>query len=258
MENFFESILQEKHDIIQEKKNKKRGNAFTIPSFPDELSEKYKSCVSLNINVSNVTWSKIDVKEKDYPCELTHWGYYDLTDKRLHISDLVQRCRYIEKIIPEADCYILENPQLAQGGAPGSADQTNINVQRSQIISMLNLALASRTNFTLEEKRVFYLKRYLSYRLFNTLVGKERVSTEQIILDLMRTHYNFEDNIDNTEKSAAESYSDKINIPLDLRKVFNNAERYQRDFLGQSLLLGLTFMRLCLLKSPKSLAALEK
>lgn len=51
----------------------------------------------------------------------------------------------------------------------------------------------------------------------------------------------------------------RLNIifPSEIRKIYDVSEGYQREFLGQSLLIGLTFINLCLLKNPNSLGIIE-
>lgn len=80
---------------------------------------------------------------------------------------------------------------------------------------------------------------------------------------MLRTVYNVEDWLENSGNERGTSGDNltlrsNVNVPMELREVYNNAERYQRDFLGQALLIGMTFIRLCLLRTPESLALVSR
>ncbi|XP_055855489.1 uncharacterized protein LOC129918789 [Episyrphus balteatus] len=253
-EKFYKSLLGEEPI----KKSTRKAAPFVIPILPETQIQEINSCVSINIGVSSVIWSRLELN-KDGPCNLTHWERHDINDKKLHLRDLIERCLYVDYLIPKADCYIFENPQIAQSSAPGNAEQVNINVQRSQLLAILGYALASRNTSTERSKpNIFYLKRFLAARLFQQLIGTERVSAEKAILNLMRTYYNIEDMVDTEDlpENENETFSSRGNVyfPDELRVMYKEAERYNREFLGQALLLNLAFVRLVLLKDAKSLA----
>ncbi|CAD7080419.1 unnamed protein product [Hermetia illucens] len=264
LEKMCENIIShlDKPPLETNASSSKRPGVFTIPAVPTAMRDQYKSCVSVFTTVSSITWARIVLTDNN-PCHLSHWQHHEISEKRMHIGDLVRNMLYVIKMIPEADCYVMENPQIAQAAAPGGAEQVNINVQKAQITGLLNYGLMSRANLKLDQSNVFYLKKYLSSRIFNTLVGNERVSTEHVVAELLRTVYNVEDWLENSGNERGTSGDNltlrsNVNVPMELREVYNNAERYQRDFLGQALLIGMTFIRLCLLRTPESLASVSR
>lgn len=91
-----------------------------------------------------MSWARLTLLENERAILLNEWNLYDMGDTKLHLNDLMQHCSYVNHLIPEADVYVFENPQTAQPGAQNSAAQININVQKSQLIAMMTMVLASR------------------------------------------------------------------------------------------------------------------
>ncbi|XP_041449800.1 uncharacterized protein LOC111072287 isoform X2 [Drosophila obscura] len=186
-------------------------------------------------------------------------SHHELNDKKLHLAELARRCLYVTHQMPQADCYVLENPQMAQASSnPGSIDQQNVNIQKSQVTAILSYALLSRADPD-ETKcnNLYYMRRFLTARLFNHLVGTERVSSEETILSMMRTHYNMDDQTEKTLQAHAGIRS-QMQFPADLRNMFSQLERYQRELLGQAFLLNLAFARLVLLQDPLSISTVSR
>lgn len=249
-----------------------RTAPFVTPLLEAEQRSAITSAVSVRIGVNSITWCRLDIPHKDInsPLLLTHWQHHEITEKKLHISELIQRCLYINHLIPAADCYLFENPQTAQPtNINTNVEQQNINIQKSQVTAMLGYALTSRKyhlsdesnhqyalgNKTTNLPNVFYVRRFLPARLFNHLVGTERVSSEDTILNMMRTFYNTEEI---TTSDSNNSFSGCVQFPMNLREMFSNSSRYYREFLSQTLLLNLTFIRLVLLQDAKSIAAVTR
>ncbi|XP_055903005.1 uncharacterized protein LOC129939147 [Eupeodes corollae] len=257
-EKFYKSLLGTEPVM----KPARKAAPFVTPNLHNQQINEINSSVSINVGVSSITWSRL-VLNKDGPCDLTHWQRHDIKDKRLHLHDLIDRCLYVNFVIPQADCYVFENPQVAQSGTPGNADQVNINVQRAQLIAILSYALSTRNKPTERSKpNVFYLKRFLAARLFQQLIGTERVSAEKAILNLMRNYYDIDYMIDNEneKETITESPSSRGNVyfPTELQDMYKDAERYNREFLGQALLLNLAFVRLVLLQDPEAMSSVVR
>ncbi|XP_058116647.1 uncharacterized protein LOC131287598 [Anopheles ziemanni] len=256
LRKFYDSIVHgPKEDADVAPKAIKKEVKFTTPALSPQVIPKIGSCVSVYIGLDYVTWARFKL-DKDQPTSLTGWNSYNISDRKLHINELIRNVSQINRLIPEADVYVVENPPVAQASAMGSAVQTNINVQRSQLIGMLMLMLANRpspltgnvehpTDGTIGSN-VFFLKQYLSARLFGIFIGNERVSSEDVIRSLMERQLG-------PNEEALESIQSRLAIPSGLKIVYEENDRAEREFLGQSLLLGLTFLRLCIFKCEDSL-----
>ncbi|KAH8405278.1 hypothetical protein KR222_001673, partial [Zaprionus bogoriensis] len=236
-----------------------RTAPFITPLLDEQHRRLITSSVGVRIGVTSVSWARLQLPERKYsPCELTHWQHHEINDKKLHLAELVRRCLYVAHQIPQADCYILENPQMAQASSnPGSIDQQNVNIQKAQVTAMLSYALMARTNPGETKPNLFYLRRYLAARLFNHLVGGERVSSEEAILGMMRTYYNMEE-AEQLEPSDRLDLCTQVQFPAELRAMYSKMERYQRELLGQAFLLNLAFVRLVLLQDPSSIASVSR
>ncbi|XP_053954177.1 uncharacterized protein LOC128860587 [Anastrepha ludens] len=289
-EKFYKSMLEENIQVGGATRSaRQRTASFITPVIDAEHRSEIRSSVSLRIGVSSVTWTRLVLPTLDssnVPCCLTHWEHHEITEKKLHLGDLIQRLWYINHLIPDADCYIFENPQMAQMSSnPGSVDQQNINIQKCQVIAVLAYALFARgrraeatkdghesidevdKKSVVQRPNVFYIRRFLAARLFSQLVGTERVSTEETILNLMRIHYNVDDLFEGEVESGQQttntaeqrlSLRGNVQFPLTHREMFSRAGRYQREFLGQSFLLNLAFVRLVLLQDENSIAAVTR
>lgn len=286
-DKFYQSLLQEPktNDLDLTRASKARIAPFVTPSLEAEQRDVIKSCVAVRIGVNSITWARLELPARTMkaPCELTHWAHHEISEKKLHLNDLIQRCLYVNHLLPLADCYIFENPQMAQASNnPGSVEQQNINIQKAQVIAIMGCALSARNGQirglsetdkgTKYSPNVFYLRRFLTARLFNHLVGTERVSSEETVINLMRTYYNTNEmddyviseeetlettggqNIQTTELDL----SGRVQFPINLREMFSKSPRYYREFLGQALLQNLTFVRLVLLQDADSIALVTK
>lgn len=261
-EKFFKSLLepagsrQNQSQLAPPKVT--RTAPFITPLMSDQQRQLITSSVGVRIGVTSVSWARLELPESKFaPCELTHWQHHEINDKKLHLAELVRRCLYVAHQIPQADCYILENPQMAQASSnPGSIDQQNVNIQKAQITAMLSYALLARSNPDESKSNLFYLRRFLTARLFNHLVGTERVSSEETLLGMMRTHYNMDEaQLEQGEKTYL---CNQVQFSSNLRAMYSKVERYQRELLGQAFLLNLAFVRLVLLQDPSSIASVSR
>jgi transcription elongation factor, mitochondrial len=271
LEKFCDSIVNEQKKVIATNKAPKVSAQFLSPTMSNS-AKNITSCVSVHITVNTVAWTRLELSENQ-PTAVTNWDMYKIDDKKLTLADLIQVVLYLDRLIPVADVYIFETPLVAQQTAPGSPVQININVQKSQITSMIALVLANRTNHmdinetdgkdqTISaQQSVFFLKQYLTSRLFRILVGTERVSNQAIVMQLLRTHYNTDDQLAVLPEVNC-NVQREINVPMELRKKYDELGRGdnrepRREYLGQSLLTGLTFIRLCVIKCAESLSIIN-
>ncbi|XP_017042257.1 uncharacterized protein LOC108088798 [Drosophila ficusphila] len=260
---FFKSLLEPAESGSREDVEKKtravRVAPFITPAMDEGQRQRIVSTVGVRIGVTSVSWARLEIGRNDAPCMLTDWHHHELNDKKLHLSELCRRCLYVSHQIPQADCYVLESPQVAQASSnPGSIDQQNVNIQKAQVTAIVSYSLMARADS--EENKannLYYLRRFLSARLFNHLVGTERVSSEDTVLAMMQNrHFNAEHPPPST--SASVSLRHHVQFPAEQRLIFSQQERYQRELLGQAFLLGLAFTRLVLVQDPQSIALVSR
>lgn len=261
LESFCSNVLENMKSIS--KKSTNQTSNIVKPRLESEQCNKIKTCVSVHIGVRRICWSRIEL---NCHCTLTDWQTYDISDKKLHISDLIARCLSVDKMIPEADCYVLETPDptIQMNPNTGNAEQKNINVEKAQIMAMIGFALANRSNTQIYEDstqisspspaNVFYMRQLLFSRFFSNVIGSERVGCEPIIEKMIKDA-KYGSLIHKDNETGNENH---LHFPHIMQKVFAEASRPQREFLGQCLLLNLAFIRLVLRKDSKSLEAITQ
>lgn len=240
---------------------------------------------------------------------MSDWNHYDFADTRYHLYDLIQSVSQINYLIPSADVYVLEAPPIARPTGPGSATQLNINIQRSQLVGMISLALNDRTctkeyhrnavqaaidmdvSLSVKHKTLLFLKQFAAsryvlfgfffsvirqnrsfyfwsvYSLYSTTVGGERVSNGKIVEKLTETCGDSIEHRQNYVKSIIENKSDtqpsvdderlRLKVGDKSRQVFASAKEYRKEYMGNALLIGLTFLRLCVFRDSDSLKAMS-
>lgn len=256
LEKFCESIVHDNPETPSASssttKTSKSNQQLTIPKLLEKRRSTTKSCVSIQVGINNISWCRLSITDEN-TIHITNWTMYEIIDKKMHLSELIRVVLYVNSRLPEGDCYILENPKVQQGGAPNSVLQVNINLQNSQLIAMTSAVLANRNaidsspesdsddNKDKEDSmNVFYLRQYLSSRLFGTFIGNERVSNQAIVENLI------ESNCDSS-----------VIVPDSIKEDYRSSSNVEKELLGQSFLLGLTFIRLCVLKCPKSFSLIS-
>lgn len=252
LRKFYDSIITTSRDNIDvSPKVVKKEPTFTTPIFPAGQASKVQSCVSLYVGLDFVTWAKFHI-DKEKPTALTGWNSFAIPDRKLHISDLIRIVSQINQLIPVGDVYVVENPAVAQAIVGGSALKTNINIQKSQVIAMIMLMLATRARENTDlTNNIFFLKQFISARLFGIYVGTERVSCENVVRSIMESKVG-------SNEDTIEHIQSKLIVPSGLKVQYEENRDAEREFLGQSLLVGLTFVRLCILECENSINMLKK
>jgi len=147
----------------------------------------------------------------------------------------------------------------------------NINVQKAQLLAMLSILMVAREQQKIEfndnamempdeerdlknpsghQQKIFFLKAFLASRLYKNYIGNERVSTEHAVENILRYNYS---------KDQPQNFTfSSVDVPIELRKHYERSHRLERDYIGQSMLNGLTFLKLCVLKCMQTMAMLNR
>jgi transcription elongation factor, mitochondrial len=275
LEKFCDSILTVAvENANEEKPNEDESNlslmkkkqSYVTPTVLEAFRHSITSCVALHVDLNFIAWTKLSIDPDDETSSIRQisiddWMCVEIgnEDKKPSLSDLIQILTQLNDRIPTADTYVVEaqpSPQAAK--QPGNPIQVNVNVQKAQLIAMMCMMMASRTpTMLLTEKkkpvdfqRIFLLRTYLASRLYKVYIGNERVSTEHVVEDIFRYNF-FEEKPTNPTLSA-------IEVPKHIRDAYNAGDKVDREFMGQSLLVGLTFLKLCVLKCSQSIRSLNK
>ncbi|KAJ0178114.1 hypothetical protein K1T71_005937 [Dendrolimus kikuchii] len=236
--------------------SKIKGNIL-YPSLSESVVKDAKTTLSVYITVNSVCWSLIE--KNSY--EVVEWMYHTIEypkGKKMQISDMLDISWSITEQLPTADIYVMkaEPTTLRAGGNdPNNPKVIAVNLQKAQMIAMI-VALINAREFDGDDNseesqdrlkhKVYFLRPTLPFRLYGTLVGNERVSTEQTVDMLLKTL---------TTKSNNHSHA---YINERLQNMFRSQKDLQKDMLGQCLLLSLTFMDLCVYRNQERINALMK
>ncbi|XP_075978689.1 transcription elongation factor, mitochondrial [Anticarsia gemmatalis] len=253
----FTSIL---NGVPAEKKvsNKIKGQILH-PNLSESVVKECERVLSVYVTVNSVCWTLID--KDNYG--VLEWEYFSIDypdGKRLQITDLLSIAWRVTQQLPTADIYVMKAEATtlrAAGSDPNNPKVMAVNLQKSQMISMIVALINARSlDMTLSgdhkneenilEHKVYFLRPTLPYRLYGTLVGNERVSTDQTVDMLLR---------DLNERSSNNSHA---YVSERLQNMFRSQKDLQKDMLGHCLLLSLTFMDLCVYKNQAKIAKLMK
>ncbi|CAH2039347.1 unnamed protein product, partial [Iphiclides podalirius] len=228
------------------------------PALSDIVRQSCRSVLSVYVTINSVCWTLID--RANY--EVLEWKYHGIDypeGKRFQITDILDIAWNITKNLPNADLYVMKAEATslrASGSDPNNPKMLTVNLQKAQLIAMMVTLINTRSNdvnvsssednaepFKLNQK-VYFLRPTLPYRLHGTLVGNERVSTDQTVEMLLQ------------EARASRWDNSHAHVPDRLATMFRSQKDLQKDMLGHCLLLALTFMDLCIYVNPESIKRL--
>lgn len=257
-----------------------KKQSFVNPVLLEKVRKEIRSIVAVQVDLSCISWTKLSLTADESPTESDHsdtaifvedWNIFEFgnEDKKFSLSDLIQLLLQLNEKIPSADAYVIEAPPSPQATKqPGNILQVNVNVQKSQLFAMMGILLASRNNSLsnlsqdqhldnnpITHQNIFFLKTYLASRLYKVYIGNERVSTEHVIAGLLREQAPQRDSSE-TQINLDED-SNMMFVPQNLRSRYRKSSRVHREFLGHSMLVGLSFIKLCVLKCRESIASLN-
>lgn len=267
LEKFCESILatnSESKTIAKKTVANKTGSRIVAPPLNNEFRWSITSFISFHVDVNHIAWAKCTIGGGKV--SVGDFAFYALgeDDKKPSLSDLIQVLVLLHGKIPEADVYVFEMQQTSRPATqPGKPTQIIVDVQRSQVLAMLSVLMAVRDETVTKKEmdlpvdaneaahqKVFFLKNYVSSRLFKTYIGNERVSTDHVIQHIFRCN-------EGVDRPNNITFTD-IDIPLNLRQQFDGIPKVEREFIGQATLNGLAFYKLALLKCHESSLILNK
>ncbi|CAB3247802.1 unnamed protein product [Arctia plantaginis] len=226
------------------------------PNLSHNLVKDCQNVLSVYVTVNSVCWTLVN--KNNY--EVVEWQYFGIDypeGKRFQITDILNLAWRITQQLPTADIYVMKAEATtlrAAGSDPNNPKVLAVNLQKAQMVSMIVALINARSHQqsiddekddTLQQK-VYFLRPTLPYRLYGTLVGNERVSTEQTVTMLLR---------ELRERSPKNLHA---YVPEELQEMFRSQNDLQKDMLGHCLLLSLTFMDLCIYKNQERVAKLSK
>ncbi|XP_049874274.1 uncharacterized protein LOC126372515 isoform X2 [Pectinophora gossypiella] len=255
----FDSILEGPAKKTDKRSSKIKGQVLH-PHLSESLRKNCKTVLSVYITVNSVCWTLFN--RSNY--EVVSWQYHPIDHpegKKFQITEILDIAWKVTQCLPVADIYVMKAEATtlrAAGSDPNNPKVIAVNLQKAQMIAMIVALINARSHnksithdetYQAEEnlnQRVYFLRPTLPFRLYGTLVGNEKVSTDQTVEMLLQNANN---------ESSSKSH---LLVPDKLQIMFRNQKDLQKDMLGHSLLLGLTFMDICIYKNQESIDKLVK
>ncbi|XP_026762675.2 uncharacterized protein LOC113521352 [Galleria mellonella] len=233
------------------------------PHLSDSIRQECSQVLAVYVAVNSVCWTLID--KRNY--EVLEWKYHSIDypeGKKMQITDILNIAWKVTQQLPTADiCVMKAEPTTlrAAGSDPNNPKVLAVNLQKSQMVAMIVSLINAKSNnintsLNPDENasklvkdfnhKVYFLRPALPYRLYGTLVGNEKVSTDQTVEMLLQ------------EINEKTSNNSKVYISPPIKHMFRSQNDLKKDMLGHCLLLGLTFMDLCIYKNQESINKLVK
>lgn len=276
LERFCNSILQSEVRECEHEEEDKAGtektveisyrkkNSFISPALLEAFRPTIKTVVSFQLDLNFFAWSKIcynpeatDIIAGKYYLE--EWHCYEVgnLNKKLKLPDLIKLLVHLNDHIPHADVYVIESLPLVHT-IRNSQAQIVVNVTKAQFYAMVSAVMAARKPIKMTENgneelidNVYFLKTFLPSRFYKYLVGSERIASADVIEHIIEYNLQSKSVIEDPKLSS-------IDIPFELKEYWMSASSVHKEYLGTSLLVGLTFMKLCIEKCNKSIASMKR
>jgi transcription elongation factor len=219
--------------------------------------------VSFQIDLNYFAWTKICyLPDEKLAGKLfvDEWHCHKLDqyfDKKPNLSSMSSLLVQLADEIPQADAYVIEGMPMVNT-TQGGAAQIFVNIHKVQFYAMLCALMSCRKSIKAldanAEKNYFpnmyFLKSFLPSRFYKYLIGSEKVATEQVV-DFI---FDYNAKVNHREEMPK---LESVDIPKDLIDYFHESMPVEKEYLGNSLLIGLTFMKLCVQKCPKCISTLK-
>lgn len=256
LNKFFSKILNDSDFTDGENKTKApRINLFTTPKIPDNVISQIKTFTAIQNGLAGLAWCTFELNPNGMT-NITHWDWRPLPDtQKINLHLMASFVSNALKAVPQSDFYVFESPLAANIGSP---QKVSINVQLTSIIGMASILVAQRSTIvdevdSIDDKainNVVYLKKYLYARLFQLYLGTEQVSSSTYVETMLRWKHISTVTNDNVQSL--------VQVDDDLKSEYMKSPTHVREFLCCTLLTGLAFLRLNILKCPQSHAILNQ
>lgn len=207
-----------------------------------------RSFTSLYQDATAITCTRFSTNSDWSDIKIDAWNYYKVA-ALTGAKNLCQMCDQYSEIVeqlPASDIYIMDDHIKAQHFRKPIlpkklAEIVQVNQQCAILVALLHKRNANESNDADSKQSNVYFMCYSTVgRLYNLFVGHEPVSNQSIIKSILN---------DNDRNEASESLN--IDVSKDIRNTYFKSYPVERECLGKSMLIGLTFIRLGLLKANK-------
>lgn len=168
------------------------------------------------------------------------WTHYKTAT--FGVRNLYQICEQLTVIVdqlPPSDIYIIDDHIKAQYFRKSVTSKklneiVQVNQQCAILVALLHKKRISNKN---DGPNIFFMGYGAVGQLFNLLVGKEPISTQSTIKSILRGDFC---------SDTVEPFN--IDVSEEIKRAYHKTYPVERECLGRSMLIGLTFIRLKILK----------
>lgn len=217
------------------------------PVLTVKQSRAIQTFASIHLDANVLTWTSFHIdRSKELPTiTVLNWNNIEIAIERMKLWQILSEVDELLQNIPVCDVYVIEN--LAAGKFRNNVRQVNEMMLMSQYFSVTASLLAARNpdKSYANAPNVLFMARDLIGKFYNLYIGKETVSTQNMVRDMI-----------NKKQVATEDgmMNNDILFEEEIVGSFKTASRVRREYLSRTMLIGLTFYRLNMMgdKSKKS------
>lgn len=222
-------------------------NAFE-PKLDEQQIDATRTFVSLYLDSNALTWVRFKLNDNDISViHIDKWQYNKLVMIKKNLHEIIDEMVKFVNEIPDSDTYVMEK-HLKKMATVTAKSATSLMYSNQRIISLvLLLTKKYQQNHEQSLNNFYFMPHFLMGRLFELIIGNEITSTQKATEGILKNvHLNNANNL----------Y--QISFDETLRKQYFSASSVEREFLGRTMLLGLSFYRLAIFKCPDSINAIKK
>lgn len=198
-----------------------------------------RSFTSIYQDASTITYTQFSSNgEWANGIKIEAWNCFKV--QSVGVRSLHQICDQVSRIvdqIPASDIYIMDDHVKTQHFRKAiTPKRISEIIQMNHQCAILFTLLQNRCSEN-RQPNVFFMAYNIVGRVYDLFVGREPISTQSIIKSILQS----------SNKNLEESLL--IEVAEDIKSTYNRSYPVERECLGKSMLIGLTFIRLGLLKN---------
>lgn len=224
------------------------------PTLLEIVRNKINTIVSFHIDLDYLAWTKISyLPNETRKFYVEEWHYHEIEnndDEKFNLPCMSKLLVQLTNQVPQANTYVIEAlPSFSTSKALKRRQIKMINLQKAQYHAMLcALVSARKKNYTHEENlyidNMYFTKPFLHSRFYKFSSGNVQFEAKHI-MDLIIEYNAVLNHVQ--EKPNFES----IDVPKNLQAYFKSTTPIEQERLTDSLLVGLSFLKLCVQKCKK-------
>ncbi|XP_071107500.1 transcription elongation factor, mitochondrial-like isoform X2 [Haliotis cracherodii] len=218
------------YETLQEKTSKADFDRVKAePNISERTCQNVRTLVTLDAQLDGITWTKIDRNLR-----VEGWDHISLFDKvylKLDLHQFLEKLLLVKDKLPEADIYVMERKVFRNINPRMVPFLFNMKILDAMLFTLLNRDFESSG-----DHKIYMVAPTLVSQFFGLSVGGERVSGQHVLQDIQRMQSDVAMDVD---------------IPHARWDTFKNLNNVQKEKYANSLLLGVAFYKLIVLRSHK-------